>query len=63
MKLIEQNTKLRLKDLDQRSLETCAVSATHLDGFQIKANKNIKIAQEMTQIATNKLIEILKVTI
>ena len=60
LKLLEQSNHGRMKDLDQRSADTCAVNSAHLDGFQKKAVANNAIAKEMTHEATKKLLNFLK---
>jgi len=61
LKLVDQSTALRLRDLDQRSMETCAVSSAHLDGFSRKASDNQAHAREMTNLAAEKLMSLLRV--
>jgi hypothetical protein len=61
LKLLEQTTNGRRRDLDQRSADTCAVNSAHLDGFQKKAATNNAAAQEMTHAATRRLLSILQI--
>ncbi|KAJ1432257.1 hypothetical protein B484DRAFT_429964 [Ochromonadaceae sp. CCMP2298] len=60
LKLLEQSTHGRLRDLDQRSADTCAVNSAHLDAFKQKAATNNAAAKEMTHAATKKLLAILR---
>ena len=60
LKLLDYTTNGRRKDLDQRSVDTCAVNSAHLDGFQKKAAVNNAAAKEMTQVAVKKLQNILQ---
>jgi hypothetical protein len=60
LKLLEQTTNGRRRDLDQRSADTCAVNSAHLDGFQKKAATNNAMAKEMTHAAVKKLMSILQ---
>lgn len=60
LKLLEQTTNGRRRDLDQRSADTCAVNSAHLDGFQKKAAANNAMAKEMTSAAVRKLLSILQ---
>jgi hypothetical protein len=60
IKLIEQTYKGKLKDIEQRSLETCAVSTSHLEVFQTKAIENQQNAENMTKNATDELLKLLK---
>lgn len=61
LKLLEQTTNGRRRDLDQRSADTCAVNSAHLDGFQKKAASNNAAAKEMTHAAVTRLLGILRV--
>jgi len=63
LKLLEQSTQVRMRDLDQRSADTCAVNTAHLNGFQRKAADNNIAAKEMTHAATRKLLSILNETV
>jgi hypothetical protein len=60
IKLIDQTYKGKLKDIEQRSLETCSVNSTHLEAFQTKAMDNQANAENMTKNATNELLTVLK---
>lgn len=60
LKLLEQATQGRRRDLDQRSADTCAVNSAHLDGFQKKAATNNVAAKEMTHAATKRLLGLLQ---
>lgn len=61
LKLLENTLIGRMKDIDQRSAETCAVNTAHLEGFQKKAVDNSKVAETMTKAAATKLLDILKI--
>jgi len=60
IKLIEQTYKGKLKDIEQRSLETCSVNSSHLEVFQSKAIENQLSAENMTKQATDELLILLK---
>lgn len=60
IKLIEQAYKGKLKDIEQRSLETLSVSTTHLEVFQTKALENQQNAETMTKNATIEVMTLLK---
>lgn len=60
LKLLEQTTNGRRRDLEQRSADTCAVNTAHLEAFQQKAAKNNAAAQEMTHAATKRLLGLLQ---
>lgn len=60
LKLLEHTMAGRMRDVDQRSSETCAVSSAHLEGFQRKAQENARVAEEMTRAATRKLADMLQ---
>lgn len=49
MFLLEKEVKEKRKDIEQRSMETCAVSTTHLESFQSKAELKCKLAAEESQ--------------
>ena len=55
LKQMEQTNKERLKDIDQRSAETCAVSTAHLKGFKTKAEEKLKAAAVETKRAMDDL--------
>lgn len=46
---LERDAAERKRDLEQRSSETCAVSTSHLETFQVKAEKKCQIASEDCQ--------------
>lgn len=46
---LEKEVKEKRKDIEQRSMETCAVSTTHLESFQLKAELKCKLAAEESQ--------------
>ena len=60
IKLIEQTYKGKFKDIEQRSLETCSVSTSHLEVFQSKALENQQNTELMTKEATAALLALLK---
>ena len=60
IKLIEHSYKGKMKDIEQRSAETCAVNSNHLENFQKKAIDNEKNAEAMTKNATDSLLAALK---
>ena len=45
IKFCEKTYQSRRKDLEQRSLETCVVSSTALEGFKTKAEKKLLEAE------------------
>lgn len=49
LKQCDRQFNNRKKDLEQRSVETCLVSSTALDGFKEKAEKNLKLAESEMQ--------------
>lgn len=55
MKQVDILHKTKLKDVEQRSAEICAVSSLQLEVFFKKATENEKQATEMTKIAHGKL--------
>lgn len=55
MKQVELLYRSKMKDVEQRSLETCAVSSSQLEVFYNKAVENEKHAQEMAKEAQAKL--------
>lgn len=59
LKLLEHELRSRMKDVEQRSADTCAVSTAHLETFQRKAECNSKAAKEMTEAAVRKIKSIL----
>ena len=60
LKLLEASHKQQKKDLDQRSMQSVTVSATHLEGFLVKAEKKHKESSEEAAKALQKLKEIFK---
>ncbi len=50
-----------MKDIEQRSVETCAVNSSHLEQFQKKALDNEKNAEGMTKAATAELVKLLAI--
>lgn len=60
IKLIEHSYKGKMKDIEQRSAETCAVNTSHLEQFQKKAIDNEKNAEAMSKNATESLLSVLK---
>ncbi len=46
LKQCEKQFNSRQKDLEQRSMETCAVSTTALEGFKTKADKKLADAED-----------------
>jgi hypothetical protein len=60
MLLLEREVKEKRKDIEQRSVETCAVSTTHLESFQLKAEMKCKLAAEESQSALLGLQNILQ---
>lgn len=56
---LEQSYKGRLKDVEQRSSETCAVSTHHLEQFYKKALENQKTAEIMTRAAVDEVKQFL----
>ncbi len=61
LKLLEHSIGGRMREIDQRSKETCAVNSAHLEGFQKKASDNSKVAELMTKAAVAKLTDMLRV--
>jgi hypothetical protein len=59
MLLLEREVKEKRKDIEQRSVETCAVSTTHLESFQLKAELKCKTAAEESQAVLLTLQNIL----
>lgn len=57
--MIESQAKERLKDIDQRSQETNAVSSQHLAGFQTKSQEKWKTISIEVQNRMNALKELL----
>jgi hypothetical protein len=55
MKHVETLFKSKLKDVEQRSMETCSVSSSQLEMFFQKALENEKHALEMARIAQEKV--------
>jgi hypothetical protein len=47
--LLDREVKEKRKDIEQRSVETCAVSTSHLESFQLKAEVKCKAAAEESQ--------------
>ena len=62
LKLLEFTLSGRMRDIDQRSAETCVVNSTHLEAFHKKAVDNCKTAEGMTKAATDKVFSVLKDT-
>jgi F0F1-type ATP synthase membrane subunit b/b' len=62
IQMLEQSYKGKLKDVDQRSAETCAVNSQHLEQFQKKASENEKNAKEMSKSAVTELLRLLQVS-
>jgi hypothetical protein len=60
LKLIEQQHKGKLKDVEQRSMETCSVNSVHLEAFQTKAIENQQNTEHLTKNATSDLLNLLK---
>lgn len=58
-KELEKESLKRNKDVDQRSAETCAVSAVHLENFKTKALDKLKVAEEDYLKVFNILSELL----
>eukprot|EP01034_Spumella_vulgaris_P022863 gene22863-29040_t len=61
LKLLEHTIGGRMREIDQRSSETCAVNSAHLEGFQKKAQENSRVAELMTRAAAAKLADMLRV--
>ncbi len=61
LKLLEHSVSGRMREIDQRSKETCAVNSAHLEGFQKKATENSRVAELMTRAAVAKLADMLRV--
>ncbi len=61
--MLEQSYKGKLKDVEQRSAETCAVNSQHLEQFQKKAAENEKNAQNITKSTAEELIRLLQVSL
>jgi 16S rRNA G527 N7-methylase RsmG len=57
IKFLEQALRAKMKDIEQRSLETCAVNAAHLEQFQKKATDNEKTAEAMTAAAAQNVLK------
>lgn len=49
MTVLERDANERKRDLEQRSMETCVVSTSHLETFQVKAEGKCKTAAEESQ--------------
>lgn len=45
LRQLEAEVTNKKKDLEQRSVDTCAVSATHLEAFQVKAERKLADAE------------------
>jgi hypothetical protein len=58
LKLLQQASDGRLKDIDQRSAEVCAGNSSHLLTFQKKAEDNSKLAEQMSKDVASKLLSI-----
>ena len=56
---LEREALERKKDLEQRSSETCAVSTSHLETFQTKAEIKCKKAAEESQAVLLSLQKLL----
>jgi len=63
LKALEQSHKQQKKDLDQRSMDTCMVSASHLEGFVLKAEKKHKESTEKAVSALTTLRELLDLSL
>ena len=57
---LEKINKERKRDIDQRSVETCAVSSTHLESFSVKAQTKYASVEEQTQNCINELAQSFK---
>ncbi len=62
IKFLESGLKGKMKDIEQRSAETCAVNTSHLEQFQKKALDNEKNAEGMTKLATDELVRLLSIS-
>lgn len=51
LRLLETGAADKKKDLEQRSVDTCVVSAVHLDAFQVKAEKKLAEAEKSYEAA------------
>jgi len=61
MEAIEDSSREYRKELEQRSAETCAVSTTHLELFQTKAEQKQKEAAQDYENTFKAYSEFLKV--
>lgn len=59
MLILDRDMKEKRKDIEQRSIETCAVSTSHLESFQLKAEMKCKVAAEESQNVLLSLEKIL----
>ena len=57
---LEKINKERKRDIDQRSVETCAVSSSHLESFGIKAQTKYDSVEEQTRNCINDIVESFK---
>ena len=62
LKALEKELKEQKRDLDQRSMDTCLVSATHLEEFVSKSEKKYSEASAEAQVAHKKLKELIRST-
>jgi hypothetical protein len=59
LKNLERSFKSNLKELEQRSIETCLVNNSHLENFKKKAVENNEVAKTMTKNSFVKIFELL----
>jgi hypothetical protein len=59
MHVLERDANERKRDLEQRSMETCVVSTSHLETFQVKAEGKCKVAAEESQEVVMSLQKLL----
>lgn len=59
--VLEREVTARRRDLDQRSAETCAVSSSHLEAFQVKSALKHKKAAEETEALFAEIQNILNI--
>jgi hypothetical protein len=59
LQLIDHSYDSKKKDIEQRSIETNAVSTSHLEVFQTKAIDNTKSAESMTKSGIQEVMKVL----
>lgn len=54
---LEQTFKAKMKDVEQRSSETCAVNSQHLEQFQKKAQQKLTEVESQVQTCAQQLLD------